>query len=150
LLVTELNRGTTDDISLLTMDKRQMAPLIQTPFVEREAEVSPDGRWVAYESFESGTPQIYVRPFPDVNSGRWQISTGRGRKPVWAPSGRELFYLVPAADASSGLYAVTIQTTPSFSFSTGSKSSRPSWAASKLEVRSLKSEVSRSHPHHVL
>jgi hypothetical protein len=52
-----------------------------------------------------------VRPFPDVNSGRWQVSPGGGTKPVWARSGLELFYL----DANGALTAVPIQTTPTFS-----------------------------------
>src|SRR5438067_2051194 len=56
-------------------------------------DVSPDGRWLAYESEESGARDVYVRPFPNVNDGRWQVSTAGGRQPLWAPSGRELFYL---------------------------------------------------------
>ena len=71
----------------------------------------PDGRWLAYQSNESGQNQVHVRPFPNVNTGRWQISTGGGTKPVWAHSGRELFYL----DGRSALTTVSTQTTPSFS-----------------------------------
>ena len=66
--------------------------LLQTQFTPRNAEVSPDGRWLAYEADDSGSSQVYVRPFPAANSGRWQISTEGGAKPVWARSGRELFY----------------------------------------------------------
>jgi serine/threonine-protein kinase len=68
-------------------------PLVQTTFAERNAEVSPGGQWLAYESDESGRLEIYVRPFPDVNSGRWQVSTGGGRMPLWSRDGRELFYV---------------------------------------------------------
>jgi len=53
------------------------------------------GRWLAYESSESGREEIYVRPFPDANSGRWQLSTGGGDAPLWARSGKELFYRAP-------------------------------------------------------
>ena len=70
-------------------------PLVQTRFNELNAEISPDGRWLAYQSDESGRYEIYVRPFPAVGSGRWQLSTSGGRTPVWARSGGELFYLAP-------------------------------------------------------
>jgi serine/threonine-protein kinase len=91
--------------------KGQIAPLVQTMFTEGLGEISPDGRWLAYQSNESGQNQVYVRPFPDVNSGRWQVSPAGGTKPVWARSGRELFYL----DDAAGLTTVPIQTTPAFS-----------------------------------
>ena len=54
--------------------------------------VSPDERWLAYASNESGRFEVYVRPFPGVSSGRWQASLSGGRAPRWAPSGRELFF----------------------------------------------------------
>jgi serine/threonine-protein kinase len=81
-------------------------PAAQTLFDGVWAEFSPDGRYLAYDS--SADPmqsEIYVRPFPQVDSGRWQISTKGGTRPVWARSGRELFYL----DASNTLTAVPIQ-----------------------------------------
>jgi Tol biopolymer transport system component len=107
LVVTESKAS--NDLSLLPMDgKGQLAPLVQTNFTEGIGEISPDGRWLAYQSNESGQDQIYVRPFPDVNSGRRQISPGGGTKPVWAPNGRELFYL----DGTGGLTAIPIQTAP--------------------------------------
>jgi eukaryotic-like serine/threonine-protein kinase len=59
------------------------------------AEISPDGRWLAYESREGGQAQIYVRPFGAPSERRWQISTNGGREPQWARSSRELFYLAP-------------------------------------------------------
>jgi hypothetical protein len=62
---------------------------------ERNGEVSPDGRWLAYQSNESGQYQIYVRPYPDANSGKWQVSTMGGARPLWARSGQELFYAAP-------------------------------------------------------
>ena len=65
-----------------------------TPFVEAYSEFSPDGRWLAYMSLESGTNEIYVRPFPGPG-GRWQISTGGGGFPVWSRDGRELLYKGP-------------------------------------------------------
>ena len=68
-------------------------PLLVTEFNERNAEISPDGRWLAYQSNTSGQTEIYVRPFPNTDDGRWQISTDGGTKPLWGPDGRELFYL---------------------------------------------------------
>jgi eukaryotic-like serine/threonine-protein kinase len=70
----------------------EVRPLVRTSFNELNGEISPDGRWLAYESDESGQEEIYVRPFPDVDRGRWQISTGGGNRPLWARSGKELFY----------------------------------------------------------
>jgi serine/threonine-protein kinase len=64
---------------------------VQTPAYELFPAFSPDGRWIAYRSLESGTTEIYVRAFPD-NGGKWLISTGGGAVPVWSPNGRELFY----------------------------------------------------------
>jgi serine/threonine-protein kinase len=112
LLVKEQNPGTKDDISVLSMTgNREVSQLINTPFNERNAEVSTDGHWLAYESDRSGELQIYVQPFPKVNDGGGvQISATGGSKPVWAPSGRELFYF-----NDSALYVVAVQTTPRFS-----------------------------------
>jgi serine/threonine-protein kinase len=72
-------------------------PLIATPHEERAARLSPDGRWVAYHSNESGRLEVYVRPFPNVDDGKWTISTAGGRRPVWSPDGQELFYALGAA-----------------------------------------------------
>jgi serine/threonine-protein kinase len=69
-------------------------------------EISPNGRWLAYQSNESGRDEIYVRPFPDVEAGRTLISTAGGTRPAWAPNGAELFYL----DAAGLLTAVPLQT----------------------------------------
>jgi serine/threonine-protein kinase len=72
----------------------RVTPLLQTKFDERNGTVSPpDGRWLAYESNNSGSFEIYVRPFPNVGDGQWQVSTAGGRQPLWARSGKELFYI---------------------------------------------------------
>ncbi|MBI1966867.1 MAG: protein kinase [Gemmatimonadetes bacterium] len=67
-------------------------PLIVTPVDEYSAAPSPDGRWLAYTSEESGRREVYVRPFPETNRAKWQVSVGGGSEPVWAHSSRELFY----------------------------------------------------------
>ncbi|MGD8321882.1 MAG: hypothetical protein PVJ02_15650, partial [Gemmatimonadota bacterium] len=65
--------------------------LLVTPFNELAPAISPDGRWLAYESDESGHSEIYVRPFPDVDARRWAI--GAGNTPIWSRDGRELFFV---------------------------------------------------------
>jgi serine/threonine-protein kinase len=104
------------DLMVLTLDgARRLTPLVQTTFNERNGEISPDGRWLAYESDESGREEIYVRPFPDVNGGRWQVSTGGGSEPLWARNGRELFYRGP----SGVLLGTTVAVEGSGSFRAG-------------------------------
>ena len=85
----------TDGMQLRLDGAHQITPLVQTTSTERNGEVSPDGRWLAYEANDSGTFEIYVRPFPDVAKGRWPVSTGGGVQPLWARNGQELFYLAP-------------------------------------------------------
>jgi len=86
-------------------------PLVATAARERAPALSPDGRWLAYVSDETGQFQVYVRPFPDVQSGKWQVSTGEGFAPRWSHRGEELFYL----DRSIALVAVRVTGRPSFS-----------------------------------
>lgn len=95
LLFEETTVGT--DIMMLTLDKdRRVQSLVKTPFNERNPEISPNGLWLAYESNGSGQYEIHVRPFPDVDSARWVVSTAGGTRPLWARSGQELFYLAPS------------------------------------------------------
>ena len=74
---------------------RRVADLAQPAILGLNAEVSPDGHWLAYQSREGGQEQVYVRPFRALSERRWQVSTNGGREPLWARSGRELFYLAP-------------------------------------------------------
>jgi serine/threonine protein kinase/Tol biopolymer transport system component len=76
--------------------QRPRESLVQTPTSLLNVEMSPDGRFLAYESDESGVFEIYVRPYPNVNDARWQVSAGGGVHPAWARSGRELFFIDPA------------------------------------------------------
>ncbi len=116
LLFTEYGKNNSNDLAMMTMDKRQRTPLVATPFEDRNATASPDGRFIAYESAKSGDFQIFVTTFPDVNGGSWQISTTGGVKPVWSSDGKELFYQKPGAgQGASELYAAPIATTPAFS-----------------------------------
>jgi serine/threonine-protein kinase len=77
------------------VEPRRVTPLVQSPFDERNGVVSPDGRWLAYEADDSGRFEIYVRPFPDVNSGRETVSTAGGTRPIWPRNGQELIYVSP-------------------------------------------------------
>jgi Tol biopolymer transport system component len=84
---------------------RKPFPFMETPFLEVHGQFSPDGRWVAYVSNESGQNEIYVAPFPGPG-GKWRISTAGGNWPRWRGDSRELFYLAPdnqlvAADVSA-------------------------------------------------
>jgi Tol biopolymer transport system component len=67
---------------------------VQTPFQKGAAQFSPDGRWIAYESTESGPVAIYVRSFPGPG-GQWRVSAGGGTQPRWRRDGRELYYVAP-------------------------------------------------------
>ena len=68
-------------------------PLLVTPPDEKAIALSPDGRWLAYESNETGRDEVYVRPFPAVGDGKWQVSTSGGVAPLWSRTGTELFFI---------------------------------------------------------
>jgi serine/threonine-protein kinase len=117
-LILEVRAGGVKLSTASLEGKQIVTPLFQeTSGYQRNALLSPDGRWLAYESDESGTPEVYVRPFPDVNAGRWQVSAGGGRWPLWNPraNGQELFYVSP-----KGLVSLTAATTPTFTPGRGS------------------------------
>jgi serine/threonine-protein kinase len=85
----------------------QPEPLLQSSADQQNGEISPDGCWIAYQSNESGRPEIYVRPFPTVDTERFLISPSGGTRPAWARNGRELFYL----DGEGRLTSVPVQST---------------------------------------
>jgi eukaryotic-like serine/threonine-protein kinase len=90
------------DLWVLPVTKERVPyVLLRSPFRKANAVFSPDGRWVAYHSDESGRPEIYVRSFVapdsvDVAAGQWQVSTAGGIHPAWRADGRELYYVDPA------------------------------------------------------
>jgi eukaryotic-like serine/threonine-protein kinase len=84
------------DLMVMTLDGTSHAEgLLQTEFNERNGVVSPNGRWLAYESDRSGRSEIYVAPFPDVRGALSAITAIGGTQPLWAPNGQELFYVAP-------------------------------------------------------
>jgi Tol biopolymer transport system component len=112
LIFVDVDRTTREDIWVLPLDgRRKPVPFLRTPFREGLAALSPDGRWIAYASDESGRGEIYVQPYPGPG-GRIQISPDGGNEPLWSTHGRELYYR-----NQEKVLAVSIQTEPSFSVS---------------------------------
>jgi Tol biopolymer transport system component len=102
------------DLVSLADGATELKPVAAEPYDEKGFTLSPDGRWIAYESTETGRDEIYVRPFPNAQDGKWQVSTSGGTNPKFSRSGRELYYangadeLVAARiDTSSGAFEVT-------------------------------------------
>ena len=89
--VNDPKTNSDDWVIPLTGDRKPF-PILQSPFNEQWPEISPDGKWIAYTSNETGTPEIYVRPFPS-GPGKWQISTNGGTFQRWRADGKELYYL---------------------------------------------------------
>ncbi|HTT66961.1 MAG TPA: hypothetical protein VMF70_02925, partial [Gemmatimonadales bacterium] len=85
-------------------------PLVASPYTELQPALSRDGRWLAYTSNESGTNEVYVRPFPDTGGARWQVSNGGGEEPRWSADGREIFFV----DPRSRLIAADVRPGPAF------------------------------------
>ena len=75
---------------------RKPVPLLHTPFQESQGQISPDGKWLAYHSNETGRQEVYVQPFPQ-GTGKWQVSTNGGLSSRWRRDGRELFYMSQAS-----------------------------------------------------
>jgi serine/threonine protein kinase len=86
-------------------------PLVATKFEEGGPALSPDGKWLAYVSAETGQHEVYVAPFPNTTAAKWAVSTRGGTEPLWSRNGKELFY----RDSSSNLVAVEVKTNPAFS-----------------------------------
>ena len=109
----ETNPQTGDDLMILPMDGDEASGwkpgtptvFLNSPFREREPMFSPDGRWLAYMSNESGRDEIYVRPFPGPG-GKWQVSTAGGQSPIWSRTRRELFYSAPGNRIMVATYAM--------------------------------------------
>jgi len=119
------NPDTGSDIGMITVGgDAEPVWLLQEPYAEHSAELSPDGRWMAYESDESGQFEIYVRPFPNVDVNFWQVSNGGGGLPLWSRDGRELFYLDPGPPER--LMSVSVVATET-AFSVGTRTAILDW-----------------------
>jgi eukaryotic-like serine/threonine-protein kinase len=108
VLYSMQNPKTASDIWALPMTgERKPFAVLESTFDEIEGQFSPDGRWLAYASNESGRYEIYIRTFPEVG-GKWQVSAAGGTQPRWRRDGRELFYVAP----DTRLMAVTLRLKP--------------------------------------
>ena len=117
LLYHSIDPQTNGDLWVVPMvGDRTPSVFLKTPFREAFGAFSPDGRWVAYQSNESGRSEIYVRPFVAPGAagtaaaaagGQWQVSTAGGIVPVWRPDGKELYYLNPAGAMMAAPITVT-------------------------------------------
>lgn len=115
LLYQRTDPQTSSDLWVAEMvGDHKSSVILQTPFAERFGMFSPDGRWLAYQSNESGRNEIYVRPFVPPGAagasgagGQWQVSTAGGIMPAWRPDGKELYYLNPAGAMMAALITVT-------------------------------------------
>jgi len=115
LILTDVGPKTAEDVTQVELDgTHRVTPLVQSPFAERNGVISPDGRWLAYEANDSGRFEIHVRPFPEVKSGHWLVSTTGGTRPLWARSGQELFYVSP----TGALMRVGVERGPSWAATT--------------------------------
>jgi serine/threonine-protein kinase len=113
--------------------KSEIIPLLASDdYEEVSMSLSPDEHWIAYASDEAGRMEIFVRPFPNVTAGRWQVSNDGGRSPVWANSGHELFYI----NFQGNLIAVPISFGSGFVAGTGKTLFR-------IPVESLRNPVDR-------
>jgi serine/threonine-protein kinase len=132
LVAVEYAPDLTSNIAVLRLDaplKRDT--LGRTPENERNAVLSPDGRWIAYESNKSGRYEVFVRPFPHVEGAEYKITTDGAHAPVWAPDGQELFYWKEAGTAVA-IMGVPVNAGAAFDFGPArvvvqGRYARPSW-----------------------
>jgi Tol biopolymer transport system component len=101
--------GKRNELWYFSWPEHETKPLFQAKWTVRNAQFSPDGRWMAYASNETGSMEIYVSSFPSGN-GKWQVSSGGGQEPRWRQDGKELFYL----SADGKMMAVAVTTGASF------------------------------------
>jgi serine/threonine-protein kinase len=99
------------DVFVLSTDKGlAVTPLLRTPAFETHPILSPDSKWLAYTESEGRGQNVYVRPFPRVEDGRWQVSIDGGGSPLWSPDGRWLYYYT----RSGRVFGVPVETSPTF------------------------------------
>jgi len=110
------NVAGSSDIGIFSMDDPgKLEYLLSTDYEESHPDLSPDRKWLAYVSNSSGRKEVYVRPFPNVDDGEWQVSTTGGLLPIWGPSGAKLYFWGP-----SHIMAVDIESDGGFSAGTTS------------------------------
>jgi Tol biopolymer transport system component len=111
LLFEESRPDIRSEINLLDLRPRRVTPFLKSKAYQESPQVSPDGRWIAYRSDESGRGEVYVRTFPGPG-GKWQVSSEGGVEPIWARNGRRLFY---RSTDRQQVWVVDVQTEGGFS-----------------------------------
>ena len=110
IVFSTIRSGHSDlDLARVSLTDRTQRLVLSTPATESNATLSPDGRFMAYQSDESGRFEVHVRPFPDVDTGHWVVSAQGGQAPRWAPTGRTLYYR-----SGRRIMMVPVETTPQF------------------------------------
>jgi len=104
-----LDAGGDWDIGMSDLESGDESTLVGGPGLQLRPAISPDGRWLAYDSNESGQVEVYVRPFPDTRAGKWKVSVDGGARPIWRADGKELFYRNREA-----MMAVEVERQPTF------------------------------------
>jgi dipeptidyl aminopeptidase/acylaminoacyl peptidase len=142
ILYARTDPRTNHDLWLLDQASRTARPLLQTPSREVGGQFSPDGRWIAYASDESGRWEVYVQPFP-LTGAKWQVSPDGGQQPWWRHDAKEIFYIAP----DRRLMAASVSAAPPFAVhthaalfrmqSTGPHPFRPVYAVSEDGQRFL-------------
>jgi len=113
LVYTVIGPRTRSDIWVRAMDgSSPPAPFIATDFDETDPTISPDGKWIAYVSNETGSPEVFIRPYPDTGTAS-QVSTDGGTSPLWSRDGRELFFT-----SGTKMMSVPIETKPALRIGT--------------------------------
>ena len=111
VLYIELTPSNSYDIMAVSLSgDRTPRPLLNKPTDERRPAISPDGKWLAYQTNESSSFEVFVTPYPNVGGGRWQVSVGGGSSPQWHPNGKEIFYR-----QGQTIQRVPVKTEPTFS-----------------------------------
>ena len=114
--VYRVGAGTSSDIYASRVGSDTvLEALLTEDYAEATPSLSPDGRWLAYTSNASGAPEVFVVPFPEVNTGRWQVSRDGGFLPFWSHSGLELFFFNPRSELE------VVEIRPSSSFVMGQR-----------------------------
>jgi len=109
IVVDEQFPDSGEDLMIVSLADQKTSLYVRTPALDYHPAFSPDGKWIAYTSGQSGSPEVYVRRFPDTGE-QWQVSTGNGIFPKWRRDGKEIFY-----DNLDGvLMAVPIRTSGTF------------------------------------
>jgi serine/threonine protein kinase len=139
LILTYVENGM--DIGALPMEgDRSLKSLLHDKHNEAHPTISPNGRFIAYASDESGQFEVYVRPYPELDK-KWTVSTGGGANPLWSPNGRELFYR-----SRESVMAASVKTDPTFKFKAPKPLFRDAYVSAGFVARGFEQHPWDIHP----